>query len=169
MPPTQREPTYRTEEKIAALEAKLRQMEKSSESSGASTLPPPHHSLPLKPPPEQPAPSFSLPKESPENVTSDKGPSEGRSPGAPSQPSSSSLPESSPRPKISTSGTVFSASTSRSKQLGTSLGVLTGKGIRDKPTSGSMRGSSATNLGRKPTIEELVKQRQKARGGLLGK
>lgn len=122
--------TARTEDKIAMLEAKLRQMEgqqghpdRSGQPLTASMLPAPHPSLPLKPPVEQQAKSASA---------------------TPSQ-SSARVP----------SGSGIAPTKSQTAPIA-------------GPRGGGIRGSNVDNLGKKPTLEELMKSKQRTRGGLLG-
>ncbi|KAH8109998.1 RNA-binding domain-containing protein [Phellopilus nigrolimitatus] len=104
----------KTGDKIAAFEAKLRQMEKVSKQA-ASTLPT-HPSLPLKPPPSASAQSQPTPESNP-------GPS-----------SSNRKPPSTAKPLNSKINGIFNS-------------------------------GSSSGLGKKPTLEELIKSRKAGSGG----
>ena len=117
----------RTEDKIAAMEAKLRQMEK-DDTPRPSTLPS-HPSLPLKPPPELLTDSVS------------------------SKPLTSNTPSSKTE---STSSQNSIGSATNNKKLGT-----------PKPV-GIFASGSSSKLGKKPTIEELMRSKKlKTSGGFL--
>lgn len=125
---------FRTEDRIAAMEAKLRQMERANGPAPASTLPPAHPSLPLKP-----LPSLS-------------------------DLSSATLPASSSSTRSSTvppaTNNVQNTRSAGGGQTGSNSAVK-GRNVKAKESMGIFASGSSSSLGNKPTLEELMKSRQK--------
>jgi hypothetical protein len=134
---------FRTEDKIAALEAKLKQMEKEETRRQHQSTLPSHPSLPLKPPPTLGDTQAQISTESTKTSSQPQ-----------SQPQFQQRPNSN-RPHSVSSRSAQSQSQSRFTER---------KPIATKPT-GIFASGSSSSLGKKPTLDELMKARRTGQPG----